>query len=231
MKYCYGLLIGACLLISGCSTSDPEPVEGQVFPSSVTLIFPFEDSECNDGVNITDTESTVIFEWFASEFTDVYEIHVINLNNEERIVTTTTVTKFPVTLQRATPYAWYVISKSNLTDSIAQSDTWKFYNSGEGIESYAPFPAEIVAPSMAQVIDAPSEDVNLSWEGTDIDNDIIGYDLYFGAEPDPQLYEEGLNSTTLNVPVVSETIYYWRVITHDAAGHSSKTAVYQFRIE
>jgi hypothetical protein len=128
---------------------------------------------------------------------------------------------------------WYVISKSS-TSTTSQSSKWKFYNASEGIQSYAPFPAEAVYPNSEQiplVIPAATK-INLEWSGSDIDDDIVSYDVYFGTTNPPSLLVSNLEDSILNdVPISSGTIYYWKIITKDSLGNSSDSGVFQFKVE
>ena len=219
------------LLLLGCESDSPDdPVVTIEAPSEAILIFPYENSECNEGTDITDTESTVLFEWNMAENTDEFELLLTNLTSGEQTSFVTAETKIPIVLQRATPYSWYIISSSNASDSTAQSEIWKFYNAGDAIESYAPFPAEIISPTMSQTL-ATTTSVTLDWSGSDIENDISGYDVHFDTVNPPSLHTSGISESELNVSVTANTIYYWRVITKDEQGHSSDSGVYQFKID
>ena len=224
--------IGALLILLSCGKDNPEPVIIEhIVPAKVSLVFPLENSECNEGTDVSATESTVRFEWKSAENTDEYELVVANLISDDLHSYITTETKLPVVLQRATPYAWYVVSRSNESDSTAQSSVWKFYNSGEGIKSYAPFPAEIVSPKMAESVNASSGTITLDWEGNDVDNDIVGYDVRLGTTNPPGLFQANLTESILSgVSVDNNTVYYWRITTYDGAGNFSSTAVFQFMV-
>ena len=200
-------------------------------PTAVDLIFPFENSECNVGTDSTETESTVMFEWSTGLNTGEYELNIKNLTSGDSTTHTTTDIKISIRLIRSTPYSWYVISKSDEVETTAQSASWKFYNAGEGITSYAPFPAEIVFPAMSETISTASNVITLEWIGSDVDNDITGYDVYFGTISLPNIIESDLLVSTLNgVAISSNTIYYWKVITKDAHGNNSDSGIYQFKV-
>ena len=218
------------LTFAGCREDDDPQQAAIEPPTQVKLIFPLENSECNEGINVTETESTVLFEWRSADFTDEYQLVLTDLNSGQEGTFTTTEIKIPIVLQRASPYAWYVISKSNSTDSSATSDTWRFYNAGDGIESYAPFPADIISPPMAARISSTSS-VVLEWNGNDVDNDIAGYDVYFGTQSDPPLFAGDVQNTGFNVAVTPNTIYYWRIVTRDDQGHESDSGIFQFKVE
>lgn len=223
-------LIGFVFFAQACSKSNTEQAVIEN-PTSANLIFPFESSVCNEGTDITATESTVLFEWEGSGHTDSYELVLRNLSTGDLTTHQVATTQFPITIQRGTPYEWYVISKSNAVPETAQSAIWRFYNSGEGIESYAPFPAEIVAPAMAGNIANTPNGIILDWNGNDVDNDIAGYDVYLGTIPEPLLLTGNLSESTLtNVAVTPNTIYYWRVVTRDSRGNTSDSGIFQFKV-
>ncbi len=225
------LIFIVLLILLGCQKDDPDPVLIIKNPTKALLVFPYENSECNEGTNITATHSTVLFEWRTAENTDEYELVLSNLSTTEQALYMVSENKIPIVLQRGTPYAWYVISRSGKSDSTATSNIWKFYNAGEGIESYAPFPAEIITPSMAETITSSPSKITLDWNGSDVDNDIIGYDLYFGTTNPPDLFESNLQeSVQTDVQVESDSIYYWSVTTKDAHGNSSDSGIFQFKI-
>ncbi|WP_297707148.1 hypothetical protein [uncultured Eudoraea sp.] len=221
------------MMLIGCSNSgDDNDTEPVLNPTAVTLVFPYEDSLCNEGTNVTETESTVLFEWQPSDHTDTYALQLKNLSSGITTSHDTSNTELAIVISRATPYEWYVISQSNTVGETAQSQTWKFYNAGEGVQTYAPFPAEIIYPLMAQIISTTESQIYLKWKGTDVDDDIIGYDVYFGTTEQPDIFVSGHDSGILNdVPVATNTIYYWKVVTKDSEGNSSDSGLFQFKIE
>ncbi len=216
------------VFIVGCKKKDPQPAVFDI-PEKVTLIFPFENSACNEGTDVTDTESTVRFEWFSSEFTEEYELVVINLGNNEMTTMTTTEESIPVVLKRSAHYSWYVVSKNNSSDSTTLSETWKFYNVGDEVASYAPFPAEVISPAQAATLNSPGN-ITISWQGSDVDNDIVSYDIYFGTTKEPPLLAEDEPGSTIDVSVTTGNIYYWRIVTKDAVGHTSNSPIFQFKV-
>jgi len=219
-------------LVSGCGKDDSRPDDTTEVPTAATLIFPYENSLCNEGTDISDTQSTVHFEWEAGEYTDEYELNVKNLNTGSVSVNQTTAIGYSFVLDRATPYAWFVVSTSLSVSDTAHSETWKFYNAGKAIESYAPFPADIVTPAMAETLSAPTGMITLDWTGGDVDGDIAGYDVYFGTVSPPGMLVSDITESMLSdVSVASNTIYFWRVITKDFKGNTSDSGIYQFKIQ
>ncbi|RNC86806.1 MAG: hypothetical protein ED556_05120 [Winogradskyella sp.] len=226
-------LIGL-LLITACvdTTDDVIPMitpdgELQDDVEGVILVFPFEDELCNEGTDLTPTESTVFFEWEPNNNAETYTVTVENLTTGDVTQVQTEDFITPITIARATPFRWFV--EFTFEDEVQASEAWNFYNAGPGVQTYPPFPAEIVSPLMAQTITTTTT-VNLQWNGSDVDNDIVSYEVYFGTENPPAIESSGLISNSLLVSVNADTIYYWYVVTLDAEGNTSESVVHQFRI-
>lgn len=217
------------VLFLGCTdtTDDGIITNAQDELVGVQLVFPQENAFCNQGTNLTPTQSTVFFEWQPNDNAESYNLTIENLSTNVVSDFETSDFIFPVTIDRATPFRWSV-SYSHQNE-IKESAIWNFYNAGEGIQTYSPFPAQIIAPTMAQSISATNT-VTLGWSGNDVDNDITSYDVYFGTNNPPSLNASEILVNELTVPVTSGTIYFWNVITKDAAGNSSESGMYQFRI-
>lgn len=207
------------------NTIDPED-PSRIELLKVNLQFPHKDGLCNVGTDITAEESTVIFEWEASTIAESYTIYVTNLVSGSQIGAQTNDDKIGLRLDRATPYSWYVESTSGAV--TVESDAWKFYNSGPGVETYAPFPATITAPNMAESVNPGT--VTLQWSGSDVDNDIMAYDIYLGTTGTPEIHATDITGSELNVTVISGTIYYWKVITKDETGNTSESDTFQFQV-
>lgn len=199
-------------------------------PSAASLVFPIDNTECNEGTVISDTQSTVTFMWNASEHTDTYTLTVRNLNTGQLQTLNTSAIQLDVTLLRGIPYEWWVVSANAETSETAQSETWRFYNAGLAVENYAPFPAGLNSPKMGTAVDAVSGEVTLIWAGGDVDDDITDYDIYFGTDNPPATLVENTPDTSIQVTVMLGQIYYWTVITRDAEGNTSTSEVFQFRV-
>jgi len=224
MRFLSALIIAFTLF--GCKKKEPS-----LPPDSVQLVFPERNSECTTGVDISSTTSEVEFRWQAADNTETYELIVTNLNNNNKQDITVTTTQAKLPIQRGTPYSWMVISKNSSVLETATSPTWSFYNAGFET-TYAPFPAEIVAPKMgaSTLLDGNSE-IELRWAGADVDNDIEGYEIYVSSENPPETLVASPDAGTLSIQVsaMPNTIYYWRVITKDSEGNTSDSGVFEFR--
>jgi hypothetical protein len=228
MKYLF-YLASLLLVLSACSShksNNPTPQPG---PSAAILTFPNQNSICVSGSIISATQSSIQFQWNKSANTDSYVLNVKNLLSGTTQTQTTADAQATLTFLRNTPYSWWVTSKSTKTSQTAVSDTWKFYNAGNGVTSYAPFPADQLLPGMGDYVDATTGSITLSWAGSDPGNDITGYDVYFGTTTAPALYKQGLAATSVaNVPVSVGTRYYWKVVTRNSQGNTSESDIIQF---
>ena len=227
----YVLVLIPLLFIAGSceKTNAPEPVRN---PGKAVLSFPAQNEACTTGAIISNTQSSIEFKWNKSDNTDSYDLVLKNLE-------TGTSTTYPaaainllgITLTRNTPYSWYIISKSTASGTSAQSEVWKFYNSGPASIFYAPFPADGMVPVMGASVTAASGKVTLDWEGSDADNDIASYDVYLGTTTAPALLSGNLvNSVLADVSVTGNTTYYWKVVTKDSKGNTSDSGIYQFKV-
>ncbi|MBC7913922.1 MAG: hypothetical protein H7Y07_07350 [Pyrinomonadaceae bacterium] len=213
-------------LFMGCE-KDSKPDK----PSAALLTAPAKDETCTTGNINSPWESTILFKWERVLTADSYKLNIKNLESGTTTSFTTKNSEFEVKLNRDTPYSWFVVSKSNIAADTAKSEVWKFYNPGVAKSSYAPFPAEILNPIMGQNVTAINGKIDLDWSGSDVDNDIVSYDVYLGTSTSPALLSANLKASLLNdVSVTSSVLYYWKVVTKDVKGNSSDSGIYQFKI-
>jgi hypothetical protein len=229
MKKLNYIYIALALLAVGCggagNSSDPTPDP----PTKTLLISPEKDAVCNQGTVISATQSSVTLKWNAATNTDSYDVAVKNLLTGLSTTQSTTQTQLAVTLSTNTPYSWTVTSKSTKVTTTAASDTWKFYNAGPGTVSYAPYPAELLTPKNGEAVAPVNGNVTLTWKGSDVDNDIVSYDVYLSNLPTPALYKSDVTATTLDVPAKPDC--YWRIVTKDSKGNTSDSGVFQYTIK
>jgi len=214
-------------ILTGCGGhkgNTPAPA-----PGKATLLAPAQNEICTQGTVISASQSTVTLKWAAAANATGYEIKIKNLEDGTTQSQTTANTQFDATLKRNTPYSWSVTSKAANNNTTTPSDIWKFYNSGPAVVNYAPFPAEILAPAVNQTITISNGKVTLSWNSSDVDNDIVNYDVYLGDSSSPALLQgKVLESTLKDVSVSVGKTYYWKVITRDSKGNTSDSGIYQF---
>ncbi|MBT8275848.1 MAG: hypothetical protein KJO39_06895 [Bacteroidia bacterium] len=234
MKLIYKLAIIPVFLLLSCGKTepvsigqDPDPVPN---PLAAILVFPDNNTECNEGNVLNETQSSVTFRWNASQNTDTYELNLRNLNNNNITQINASTNEATATLLRGTPYEWFVVSMANGTEVTASSETWKFYNQGPGIENYTPFPAEVISPLRGSIVTSSGGIITLEWTGSDVDNDITEFDILFGTETTPSTLLGTTSDNSIDATVVSGEIYYWRVITKDSEQNSSDSEIFDFRV-
>ena len=215
------------LLLQACGKNDDAPP----VPEGANLVFPLENSECNTGVSINENLSQVTFEWQASANTDSYTLNVVNLETNIPQTISTAATSASLSIEKGTPFSWSVNSQNANSDQTATSETWLFYNAGSQI-NYAPFPAQIIHPvSGSTVQKSLSNEVELDWSGSDVENDIESFEIFFSDQNPPVSVGTTDRATTeFTVGVSSSTVYYWRIITTDAEGNTSDSGVFDFRV-
>ncbi len=214
------------MLLIGCKKKDtPNP------PEISNLVYPGNNSECTTGVELTTTTSQVEFRWQTANHTETYELRVTNMATNTTHTISTPSTSAILPLDKGVLYSWLVISKNSGVLQTVSSSTWQFYNSGFDT-TYAPFPATVIEPKSGSIAfkDA-NNDVTLKWSGTDVENDIGSYEIYFSTETPPTTLAETTNAdiSTLKVPVTSDTVYYWRIVTIDREGNTSDSGIFDFR--
>ncbi|WP_051941750.1 hypothetical protein [Maribacter forsetii] len=211
--------------ISSCGV-DSEVLEYQ--KSTIDLLYPEDNTEVTDGIILTDSTNTLVFKW---EFLDhsenhLYFIELVNLDNNIIEIYESNNNEATIPLQRNHNYSWQV------TDSIHNSSlVWKFKNTGPWDTSIAPLPATAISPVSGASISQTSTTVNLIWKAEDEDNDIIGYDLYFGTAEDPELLVSDITTSKYDdLPVEAGKIYYWKIVTKDSSGNESISEVFNFSV-
>jgi hypothetical protein len=228
MRRIVALLVILVTMISfGCKKIVPIPD-----PSAAVLLGPINNEACTTGTIVSDTESKITLSWNAGANADSYQVTIINLLNQAQLTQTTTSNSAELTLQRNTPYSWFVTSKSSKTVATAKSTVWKFYNPGLGASSFPPYPAEIVSPTMGQAVIPNAGKITLQWKGSDADNDLINYDVYLGISSNNVTVIKSQHATTslADVSVNANTNYYWKVISRDGKGNTSDSGLYEFKI-
>jgi len=161
---------------------------------------------------------------------DAYEVNIKNLAAGTSSKTEVSNNEADISLQRGVPYEWFVASKTEGSEEIAHSETWRFYCQGAGTQSYAPFPAEAVNPLRGASI-ASATTLDLQWKASDVDNDIAEYEVLFGTETNPTVSLGTATEATINASIASGQTYYWRVVTKDNKGNTSKSETFDFNVQ
>jgi hypothetical protein len=214
----------AALFLASCFKEKTAPA-----PTAASPILPAQNEVCAGGTPVNSSLTAVLFTWQEGQGADSYEVSVKNLVTGISVNQKVTGAQAFIPLTPGNPYSWYVRSHSSATEATAESPKWKFYLSSPGATSYAPFPADSLMPSLGQTVNASSGKVTLSWTGSDVNNDIVSYDVYFGTSDTPPLLIGAHTATSLpDVPISALSRYYWKVITRDSKANTSDSGVFQF---
>lgn len=242
MKAILGMVM--LILALGCGKSNsPVPEPGPTAPPIVippangtttkaTLLAPAKNEVCYAGVVLSSTASQVTFKWAAGQSVESYTIEVKNLNTGNYFVQPQlTTNQTEMVLERNTPYSWSIETKSkNNNGEIFESEVWKFFNAGEGVTRYAPYPAEPVFPAKKQSVPLSAGKVTLSWNADDPDWDLVSYDVYLGTTTSPVLLLSKYTSNTYRVTVGSGSKYYWKIVSRDSYGNTSESDIFEFTV-
>ena len=213
-------------------TPNPPPTPTVNPPTAASLSLPEKNKICESGVSISTNQAEITFTWAAGTNTESYDLLVTDLNtNAVQTFSNITAPSQKVTLNRATPYSWRVISKSSKTTTTASSESWNFYLAGTSIVNYAPYPAEIIAPTASIFATITNGKVTISWKGSDPESDPLTYTLFVDlvdGKQTPTAQFTNITATSVEVPVTTGKIYFFRVKTSDGK-NSSYSVIYQFR--
>ncbi len=221
------IIICVFMTLCGCKKNRaPKP------PEAVQLIFPERNSECTTGQSLGATTTQVTFRWQLADNTDTYELRVTNTNTGTTQTISTSSNSARLPIAKGEQFSWLVRSKNSDVAQTVSSEVWSFYNQGSRT-TFAPFPAEISSPRMSEnVFKDVNNEVELSWNASDLDNDITNFEIYFSVETPPENLAGTLSSSasSLKVSVASNTVYYWNVVTKDAEGNTSQSGIYSFKV-
>ncbi|MEJ2881546.1 hypothetical protein [Pedobacter sp. GR22-6] len=222
-------IIALLASLAACKKNDqsvkPEATSTAI-PGQVTLLYP-EHNSVHPNPQALNGKSRVNFRWTPSPGTDYYELKIQSSYNGNIMHTATDQTSLSVDLTINDSYTWFVVSKSAGSAKQTESYTYRFYNSGLNSTYHSPFPAQLQSPADGAQI--TNEAINLCWEGMDVDEDIKSYDLFFGTDATPLLYQRQLTERNILLnELKSGQTYYWRIKTIDSQGFESLSECYQF---
>jgi len=223
-------IVYLCILLVTYSCSKDDILLAKK-PEAALLVFPKDKQECNEGVPVPNTNKTsVTFIWENDMNATSYKVVLKDLSSQIESEFITDSNELTANLKKATPYSWSVISYNAVDLETVQSEVWKFYNAGDVITSHAPFPADAVYPGISKIYQDIIT-VRLEWDGLDIDNDIISYDVYFDTVKPPLVHLGNTSENIMNTDVSAGNIYYWRIITNDSDSNTSQSEIFEFKVE
>ena len=111
---------------------------------------------------------------------------------------------------------WWKVRVYNQKGKSAESEVWTFV-----LMNHYPEKPVLIPPSQNSA-NVALRDLVLKWEASDLDNDELIYDVYFGREPrldDRDLLLKGTRDTEIDISTLKKldysTRYYWKVVAKD----------------
>ena len=98
--------------------------------------------------------------------------------------------------------------------------------------NFAPFPAELTSPISGSTVTPSDGLIQVQWTCTDADNDLTQFEIFLDSTDGSTLINTidfESTTTSIDVSVENNTIYYWKVVATDAEGNQSNSGVYSFR--
>lgn len=181
--------------------------------TDIQLILPINNEQCL-GTNLANGRIRVEFDWSAGDAATSYTVEYEDTVTNESFIENSTESTVDIDLEPGTLYRWRVVSRDDSGNSRT-SEEFSFYTEGLATENHIPFPA-------VTAITANGDGTyTLSWVGTDLDDDIAHFNVFFSNENPPSqlLSETILESTSVNV--ASGETYYLNVRTVDENGNFS----------
>jgi hypothetical protein len=231
-KFLFIAIIGLVITSCGGGGSDdptPPPVVENKAPSTPSLVDPTNNKLC--------INNAVTFQWNASTDPEgnpiSYKVEVAKNNTFSPIADTktATTTSTTISLEKGVAYYWRVTAIDSKNASSSPSSVFSFYTEGLGVSNYIPFSPELVAPNLGATVQTAT--ATLQWNASDVDNDALTYDVYFGTAPSPTTVvsaNQSAKSYTTTTLTASST-YYWKIVVKDGKGGQTTGQVWNFKTD
>jgi hypothetical protein len=228
-RYLYVLLMGG--LVFSCSgggddTDDPDPDPVNTAPTIPSQVYPLSNTLCID--------NNVEFKWNAA--TDAegnsisYNIEVSENSSFSPIShsTVSSSTSTTISLNKGKSYYWRIKAKDNKSAESEYSSVSHFLTEGEGVSNHLPFAPVLVAPDLNAEIAGTS--TILSWTASDVDNDVLTFDVYLDSNSDSTTkVAENQTITTYEASgLTAATTYYFKVVVKDDKGGVTIGQIWSF---
>ncbi|KAB7531181.1 hypothetical protein F8C76_06710 [Flagellimonas olearia] len=223
------------LFVVGCSKGgseetdppDDDPISENNPPSVPLLVYPTNDLLCID--------NELEFSWHASEDVDgdpiTYMVEVAydeDFSSKASEISTSNLSA-DILLEKGSTLFWRVKALDNNSNGSEFSNVWKFYTEAEATTNNLPSQPELIAPVLNANVTGNS--ITLEWFTSDEDGDVLMFDLYFGTDANPPLYEEEHQSMTYSVSIETGNQYFWKIVSKDGKGGVSIGPVWNFKAE
>ncbi|MRI00662.1 hypothetical protein GH721_09005 [Kriegella sp. EG-1] len=179
----------------------------------VTLTLPENNQECF-GVNLPNGKIEVNFDWEDVSDANTYTLEYIEIVSGNSFTETSSSSNLNLELEPGTQFSW-TVTTIDATGNPISSDSFNFYTEGLADENHVPFPAEI------DELNNNNNTLTITWNGSDLDNDIEFYDVFFSDQNPPTLLTPETTSQTQTVNIETSKTYYLNIRTVDKNGNFS----------
>lgn len=130
----------------------------------------------------------------------------------------------PFVLHDSTTYFWKIVARDRDQNEYI-GPIWSFSAlNGPPTQPANPFPPEDTT--------IPPAPIEIRWESWELDGEPVEFDVYFGTEADPPLYESDCQNRTTDISgLENQTDYYWMIVARDELGHETIGNIWHFRAE
>ena len=104
--------------------------------------------------------------------------------------------------------SWYMLCRADATSKVPESNESNNTSSKAFAVCYPPGAVSLSSPANGGSIPQGTTTVALSWAAA---TNATTYDVYFGTTSTPPLYQQNVTGTTVNVPITTGPVYYWRL--------------------
>jgi hypothetical protein len=233
MKKVYTYLVVILGLVFSCSSGGgddaPEQPTVNTAPTVPVQVYPLNNTLC--------INNAIDFQWDASNDAEndqiSYVVEISENSDFSSLTQTRTVNSNTtnITLEKGKSFYWRVKAIDNRDAESGFSSVSQFLTEGDGVSNHLPFVAELVAPSIDEIINGTS--VTLSWTASDVDNDTLTFDVYLDTASDPVTkVSENQTGTAYNATsLTTATTYYFKVVVKDDKGGITIGQVWSFKTQ
>jgi hypothetical protein len=201
------------ILLTGCEGKFETNVDLQ----AVTLLLPENNSQCL-GARTSSNLIAVEFDWEEREGVNSFLLEYEDVVTGTQFTELTEVSSTILDLEPGTLYRW----KVTVTDGFGNSKTseeFTFYTEGLSEANHVPFP-----PNLG-INNNGDNTVTLSWQSTDLDNDIDYYNVFFSLNDPPEELISATDQTSATTAIEPNNLYYFKVIAYDKNGNFSSNSI------
>ncbi len=178
----------------------------------------------HDGENNVSTD--VMLSWDSTDTDElIFSVYLSESSPPSIIGTAATNEYMAKNLRYETTYYWRVIADDK-RGKVTKGPIWKFTTEEKPNRK----PQKPVALYPKDKSYGVPVNITLLWMATDLDNDNLTYDLYFGKEKEPPIVKVGMKKREYRIKRLHYSArYYWRVVVKDGRGGVTEGDTWSFK--